>query len=292
MSDERDQDQKEERASRRALVVPTVLTIVGVVGCIAVYFVESDVNNRAAIGGLLSGGAALVGFIWLIAAFLQQGNELRLQRAELRLQRQELKLQRQALELQREELRKMGKYAGLQQIAQIFDQFEASLQNNPKSPVKAVSDILVALTNSMAAEWKTILEGQGDARIIEAWSRWSAVEGVALNFVSRVSGAIDLYCEAAGIAPIAPGLDPTERIVTAFNQIKDIPHITAHAAAANSVAQFLSHLEPGRDKVRLAGMDAAGRMAPGSFLTEGVEALRAKIRAREEALAARKARKE
>jgi hypothetical protein len=51
------------------------------------------------IGGFIAGFAGALAFVWLVAAYHLQGNELK-------LQREELKLQRASLDLQKEELRR------------------------------------------------------------------------------------------------------------------------------------------------------------------------------------------
>lgn len=119
---------------------PWILTgavTVGVVGVGVYVRTLSDLNH---IGGILAGYASAVAFIWLIAAYVQQGYELK-------LQREELSLQRQALEHQRVELKKMGKYAALQQVAQILHQFEQSLSNNPQGRPRSVTELPAAFIN-------------------------------------------------------------------------------------------------------------------------------------------------
>ncbi len=52
-------------------------------------------NERVAdIGQFVSGLAGAIAFIWIVAAYLQQSSQLRMQRQELMMQRRELELQR------------------------------------------------------------------------------------------------------------------------------------------------------------------------------------------------------
>jgi len=95
--------------------------VAAVVVAVAVFLLSPDMATRSQLGDYLSGFASAIAFIWLIAAYLQQGRELR-------LQRQEIAFQRQSLDLQREEFKKMGKYAGLEQIAHLLERFDESLK--------------------------------------------------------------------------------------------------------------------------------------------------------------------
>lgn len=66
-----------------------------------------ELNN---FGDFLAGLAAPLAFLWLVVGYLQQGEELRLQRQQLELQREELKLQR-------EEVKRLADEAGRQAVA-------------------------------------------------------------------------------------------------------------------------------------------------------------------------------
>lgn len=90
------------------------LTVLVLVAAAVVYVAVPDMNTLSQLGGYLSGFASAIAFIWLIAVYIQQGSELQ-------LQRQELSLQRNALDLQREELKKMGKYASMEQVEHIIE---------------------------------------------------------------------------------------------------------------------------------------------------------------------------
>lgn len=113
-------------------LIPLLLTILVVIFAIVLFFLFPDMQTRSQVGDFVAGIAAAVAFVWLIAAYFQQG-------AELRNQRKELELQRQTLNLQREELNKMGKYAALGQISHLMHQFELSLRDEPVGNLRTSS---------------------------------------------------------------------------------------------------------------------------------------------------------
>lgn len=262
---------------------PWALTIAALLGSIAVYVLSPDMTTRGQVGDYLSGFASAIAFIWLIAAYLQQGRDLR-------LQRQELALQRQSLDLQREELKKLGKYAGLEQISHLLDQFDLSLRNNFKSPARSTGDLPTAFMNGMNL-WKTILESKDPNVVLAAYTQWIGIYAPCLEFVARVASAIDLYCEASGHPPIYPTAQPAERIFLGYEQIKTIPHVSNYAGAAYSIASNLIHLTPGIDRLQLAGMEASESLMPGVAKVDALAELRAKVKAHDESIDSAKAKK-
>ncbi len=250
---------------------PWILTGVALVAALAVFLIAPDMTTRSQLGDYLSGFASTIAFIWLIAAYLQQGHDLR-------LQRHELSLQREALDLQREELKKLGKYAGLEQVAHLLEQFDESLRNNPNSPAKSSSELSTAFTNGMSL-WKTLLESKDPNAAFDAYGKWMAIYSPCLAFVARVASAIDLYCEASGEAPIYPGHPPAERVYFGHDRIKTIPHVCNYADSAYAISSSLVITAPGLDRLQLAGLEATEKLMPGVVKEEALLEFRAKVKA-------------
>jgi hypothetical protein len=252
---------------------PWVLTAVALLAGITVFFKTPDMNTRSQIGDYLSGFAGAIAFIWLIAAYLQQGRELN-------LQRRELSLQRASLDLQREELRRLGKYAALEQASRILAQFDLGLQKNPDAPVRSANDLPMAFMNGMKI-WKILLESKNPNEVFDAHLRWMKIYGPCAEFLERVVSAIDIYSEATGQVVLVPVGSSAERIYYSFEQIKDIPHVRHYIGAAYSLASSMVAMEPGLDEIQLSGLEAASKLMPRVIKAEAITALRAKVAAHE-----------
>jgi hypothetical protein len=255
---------------------PWVLTLVAAVAATAVFILSPDMATRSQLGDYVSGFASVIAFIWLVAAYLQQGRELK-------LQRNEITLQRQSLELQREELKKMGKYAALAQIAHFLEQFEQSLRNNPNVPASSVSELPMAFTNGMSL-WKTILESKEPDKVFDAYSQWMKIYVPCIEYVGRFSSAMNLYYEAIGQPAIHNEEKPEKRIYLSYEQIKNIPHISNYVGSAYSISTDLLILEPGINRIRLAGMEATEKLIPGVVKPEALQELQAKVKGHDDAL--------
>lgn len=259
---------------------PWLLTGVTLILGVVLVLASTSDDHLSALGSMIAGVGSMVAFIWLIAAYLQQGEELR-------LQRRELSLQRQAIELQKEELARLGKFTGLDQVARIFETFEALLERE-EGPARSISKLSSAYLNSMKL-WKTILESPNADTVLAAYTSWLSVETPCRNFLAQYMSAVDLYCEAADIELVRPDLSSIERVYHFNDRFGGFPHIAAYASAAYGIATQMSLGEPGLDKLRLRGVEATQKIAPGTVNLDALEALRAKIKARDDAIAARRA---
>lgn len=240
---------------------PWLLTAVILIGGIAIFWLAPDMTTRSQIGDYLAGIAGAIAFVWLIAAYLQQGSELKLQRVEL-------SLQRAALDLQREELARLGKYAALEQIAQILNQFDLSLQKNPDAPARSANDLPAAFLNRMA-DWKILLESEDPNLVFESYVRWMTVYGQCLEFLERMISAVDIYGEATSQALLPTAGSSPERIYIASAKLKDIPYIRHYVGAATMLATQIVLTQPGHDRFELAGFEAIERLMPGSVKSRG-----------------------
>jgi hypothetical protein len=111
---------------------PWLFTVLIILVAIVAFVVIPGTDTLSQVGDFVAGFAAALAFIWLIAAY-------RLQAQELSLQRNELTLQREAVQQHRDESRKMAKYAALEQASRILDQFEQSLRRNPDDRPQSIS---------------------------------------------------------------------------------------------------------------------------------------------------------
>ena len=257
-----------------------MLTGAVLAAAIAVFALAPDMTTRSQLGDYLSGFANAIAFIWLIAAYMQQGRELG-------LQRQEIALQRQSLNLQRDELKKMGKYAGLAQVAHLLEQFDQSLKVDPNAPAKSASELPIAFMNGIGL-WKTLTESEDPNAVLDAYIKWMKIYAPCVEFVARVASAVDLYCEAAGEVAIFPGAQPADRIFFGFEQIRAIPHISNYAGSAYAIASNMVLIAPGLDRIQLAGLEAAEKIMPGVAKAEALQELRAKVKAHDNARKAAK----
>jgi len=246
-----------------------MLTIFAIVAAIFVFVIAPDMNTRSQLGDYLGGFASAIAFIWLVAAYVQQGSELR-------LQREELSMQRTSPDPQREELSKLGRFAALEQVSQILDQFDQSFQKIPNGLVRTANDLPRAFTEGMK-EWKTILKTQDVGEVFDSHIRWMNIHNPCIEFLERIVSAIELYSKTTGELLLPPGNSSAERIIAGYERIKDIPYIRHFIGAAYGLAMDMVLLQPGIDRVRLKGYEATEKLMPGVVKTEALAELREKV---------------
>jgi len=249
--------------------LPTLLTTVVLLAFVLVWRTE-DLEKLNQIGGFIAGFSSALAFIWLVAAY-------RLQSQELRLQREELTLQRASLDAQRDELRKMGKYAAMDQIARILTQFEEYIAKSPEGMPKSVGELPVAITNGMV-HWKTILESTDNQLVHDLHMQWQKTLAPCQEFLSRIASAIELYEEGTGQVLLPPGETPASRIYFSIETIRDIPLVRNYIGTAQMVATELFLFEPGLDAVALRGFEATEAIMPGIIKADVLEKLRNKVK--------------
>tara|TARA_B100001250_G_scaffold388023_1_gene385941 strand:- start:752 stop:1552 length:801 start_codon:yes stop_codon:yes gene_type:complete len=253
--------------------VPYVLTAVVLLLAFAAVWQFPKLDQLNLIGGFLAGVSGALAFIWLVAAYQVQSHELR-------LQREELKLQRASLDAQREELRKMGKYAALEQIAKLLAQFEDSLTKSAEGMPKTVAELPLAITNAMGS-WKQMLESSDDQLVHTLHMEWQRTLGPAQEFLARVVSAVELYEEATGIRVLNRSKTPAATIYGSTEALSTVPFVRNYAGTAHLVAVELFLFEPGLDAISLRGLEATNRLMPGVVKEDALAALREKVNARE-----------
>jgi hypothetical protein len=249
------------------------LTVLTIGGAGLIFFLTPDMQAISQLGDFLSGVASAIAFIWLVAAYFQQGQELR-------LQRQELTLQRQALTLQYEELKRMSKFTALERASQLLEQFDQRLSKSQKGP-HSTAELLTAFLDGMRDDWNIILKVNDPRQICEAFGKWAAVESACSEFLSHVVSAIEFYEEVTNTALLPQGESPIVRIYRASAAIVNIPFIRPYIGTAKALAEHMVFTEPGRNKLRVRGFEAMQTLAPGTIDEEALADLRAKVEARE-----------
>jgi hypothetical protein len=242
-----------------------------------VLVVAPNLETLSQIGGFLSGFAGTLAFIWLVAAYLMQGQELR-------LQRQELAMQRQAMEQQRNEWKKMGKYAALEQVARILDQYDQSLSRGSVEGIRSVNDLSTAFMNGMKL-WNTITEHQDPNTVFEAYTNWMQIDGACEEFLNRFVSAVEMYEGATDTAVLPAAGSSIQRLDFAPDVLMNIPIIRHYSGTAKLLATNLFLCEPGRDLLRLKGFEATEKLFPGIVKVGAIAELRARVEAREAARA-------
>ena len=259
---------------------PLLLTaIIFATACLVPFFLPS-LDDLDKLGGYLAGFVGAIAFVWLIAAYYQQGSELELQRGELALQRQ-------SLDLQREELQKMGKYAALEQVRTVLEQFDQSLKDNPKAPARSTTELLTAFTNGMEF-WKVLLTEGGDpTETFNAFVKWQAIHSACDEFLARVCTAVDIYSEATNTKLLCAGGQPSMRLYGSLDVLTAIPYVRHYAGSANMLAEMMSRLEPGLNQIMLNGFEATEKLMPGVVKQSGLDEYRAKVTSWKQQLAKR-----
>lgn len=243
----------------------------------AAFMAAEDWDTRSKIGGAIGGVLGALALVWLIAAYLQQGKELA-------LQRHELALQREALVLQRDEFRKMSKYAALDQIARMLTDFDQRLANLSIPNVKDHSDLVAAFLHGMNL-FKPIIEGENDDHVFEEYQKLSKLLAAGRGFLSVIVSAVTLYEDASSeqrmIQPSKDITDTAGRVAPSVlliqmnaDKLLDIPHISAYMGSAKMLASFLYTLGPGINLAELKGLEAMDRLMPRIMNEDAIEHLR------------------
>lgn len=249
--------------------VPWILSALLVTAVSAMLFLLDDPNELGAAGSVLGGAASALAFIWLVAAYLIQSKELS-------LQRHELSLQRQAIELQQEELSRISKYSALAQISHLLEQFDSSVRDNANVPANSVNEMHGVLMTTMQS-WKTIMESSNVQAKFDAYTKWQATEIVCHNFLDRLLSAVRIYEEASGVKLIADESSSEKAIYYGYNDFRTIPFVQHYADVARGIAETLMFTEPGRDRVKLAGLQATDELMPNVVRPEAIKELEDKV---------------
>ena len=218
------------------LVFSAILTVI----------LSKKISDAANIGDFLSGFAGALAFIWLIASFRQQ-------KEELRLQRKELGMQRSALQLQAKELHKMGKYAALEQVNHMIQSGLKKLEEAPEG-FNSVTALTVSILPTK--EWKIILESDDPQKVYDSYLLFMKKSGPTKQFISTIANASKFYLEAIGNTYVDYSLPDINFIYINKVFIEKIPHISEIFYSTYDAVEFLISYEPGYKSITLAGFIA------------------------------------
>ncbi len=242
----------------------SLVTVALILLAILLFQRSPDIDTASQIGGYISGIAASLAFVWLIAGFFQQSNELR--------------LQREALVLQKEELLKISKFNALQQISSMLDSFNSSLPAKQIPNIITVDNLSMAFMNGMQSEWKTILESTNSQEVLDSHIKWLQIESICKQFISTYYSAVRLYAETTGEITLLKNDNEVRFIYLEYKKIKDIPHLQQYASAAYNVASNLFLLEPGLKRIQLAGFEATNKLMPDVVKQDALKKLRKEVK--------------
>lgn len=213
---------------------------------IIVLISSQNLEHAAQTGDYLSGFAGSLAFLWIIASFQQQGKELK-------LQRQELSLQREALKLQTLELKNMGTYAALEQVAAIIQSAKEALKD---SKAKITNPFDLTTLYMIDPSWKVMFKSTNPQTVFDAWTRWQTIESAARQFLASLCSAGKLYLQNTGSFNIDYNRKDEKFFYIYYPQLSKIPHLADYAGLGNSIANFSFMTEPGLKSIQLAGLTA------------------------------------
>jgi hypothetical protein len=236
------------------IIIPTILTLILAIISIYIFLYIGDLKIISNLGNVISSTISALGFIWLIAGFIQQSSELKQQRRELRLQRE-------SLDMQKEELKKMSKFNALEQIRNIIINFSRTLKEKNIEGLNSISDLTDAFIKGIF-KWDIILNSDVDQDIINAYKNWTNIESACNEFLSTIVSSIKLYDKTIEEINLESNEDDLKYIISNYERIKDIPYIENHIDTAKVLAEHMNLLRPGRKLIQFEGLKAMREFLP------------------------------
>lgn len=208
---------------------PTALTVL-----VAAHAIHTALNSTpiqaANIGNFVAGYASALAFIWLVAGYLQQGEELALQRDELRAQRE-------ALTLQKEEMHRVSETGALGQVAILLEDFRRRLPEHVEG-VDTFEDIHRLLWTETGGLHK-VLDIRYTHESGDIWKSWIKAEAISRRFLDVVRGGALLYARSAGDVWLRDAEPVEQFILTNETEMVRIPHIGEAMWSARAIATVL-----------------------------------------------------
>lgn len=234
----------------------TAFTLV-VASCVLVF--SNNLERASQIGEFISGFAAALAFLWLIASF-------QLQAREIASQREELKLQRTALEGQATELKNASKLSALSQIADIMDRAKEKIARSQL--VSSESDLVGAFTRGLT-NWKPILESKNPQLVQDHYQEWLKTEGSVRSYIASIATSLKIYLEYFARQEFDRS-QPDEDFVYVYQTwMNQVPYLAEHGANAFMLANFLVMYQPGLKAMQLAGLVASMQLLGKNLFKEG-----------------------
>lgn len=234
----------------------TALTL-AVASCVLA--LSQNLEQASQIGEFISGFAATLAFLWLIASF-------QLQAREIASQREELKLQRTALEGQAAELRNASKFSALSQIADIMDRAKEKIARS--QIVSSEADLTGAFTSGLA-HWKPILESRNAQLVQDHYQQWLKTEGLVRSYIASIAMSLKIYLEYFALQEFDRSQADEDFVYVYQTWMNRVPYLTEHSANAFMLANFLVMYQPGLKAMRLAGLVASKLVLGTDLFKEG-----------------------
>jgi thiaminase len=220
---------------------------------------SKNLEQAAQIGEFISGFAAALAFLWLIASF-------QLQAREIAAQREELKLQRTALEGQALELINASKFSALSQIADIMEKARDKVASS--HIVKDEGELLGRFTAELPV-WKIILESKNPQQVQDSYQAWLKIEGLVRGYISSIAMALRIYLEYFARQDFDRSQNDEDFVYVYQTWMNKVPYLSEHSANAFMLANFLMMYQPALKAMRLAGLMSSADVFGKSLFKEG-----------------------
>ncbi|QOY51706.1 hypothetical protein [Candidatus Sulfurimonas baltica] len=209
-----------------------------------------SIEESAQVGDWLAGFAGTLAFLWLIASFQQQKNQLS-------IQSEELKLQREAIQLQAKELKNIGKFSALEQVSRIVDSAIKDIEASTTS-IKNYTELINLFTRRDFFEnLETFFDSLDKKLIIDKYQEWVIQEAEVRKFVARISTALKIYLEQSSEETIDYDLDDVQFLHNNLYHIKYIPYLNETYVVMQNLVMLLITMKSILKKIQLAGWCAS-----------------------------------
>ena len=209
-----------------------------------IVFLTRDIEKAAQIGDFLAGFAGALAFLWLIAGFKQQQNELK-------MQKEEIKMQRKALELQALELKNANKISTYNHIQQLTTEALSEL-NNSNIKIKEHSELFNVFFKELSAYDKIFSNSTDKEQIIKAWMEWWKIEQSLNIFISKISFSLKLYIEYKTNTQAIQNMDIIF-IEQHIEEMNEIPYLKPFYGTMKNLIIPMKVTESYFNKFRLSG---------------------------------------
>jgi len=199
-----------------------------------------------ATADVLSGYAAALAFLWLIAGY--------------RLQTKELKEQRKAIELQSEELTRMAKFSALEHVRVLIQDAVKGLREHPvqvdgKRIVNGPDDLIIFVGGS--AEWNVLFTSDNADEIVKLYVEFRHCRQVHDTFVQSYLETIRFYLESNKINDKLDVSNP-DFLKENYDLLIKLPYIAPHLKC---VERLIETENEEHIKISYQLMYAAGKQA-------------------------------
>jgi len=222
-----------------------------VLSALLVLMFSSQLSNAASVGDFIAGFAGALAFLWLVAGY-------RMQAEELSAQKEELKLQRIALQNQVSELKSMTRFAAIDQVKSMVDSALHRLSQSGGEITKPEQFFAAMLPGP---EWKVLAESTDPEEVMAAYTVYGKKHGPADTFVSGFASAARFYLRSIGNEHVDYNLPDQEFVVINNPWLKDVPYLSTYLQMVTTYAEQKLNYEPGHKIFMLAFLVASQKMS-------------------------------